>query len=209
MRVALGLGVGFLRQGKRGFLSPKGAVVNSQGGEPLVIMRDVSNEPQRGDSKLLVFLGEHAMPQSFGSLHCHLVFSTKHRLAQISDELQPRLVEYVGGILRNQGCALIAAGGIPDHVHLLASMSRTLAVADTVRIVKTNSSAWIHDEIEMREFQWQEGYGAFAVSYSAIDAVKMYIANQAEHNRVVTFQDEFREFLRRHHLEWDEQYVWD
>ena len=105
------------------------------------------------------------MPQSFGSLHCHFVFSTKHRLPEIADELRPRLFEYVGGILRNQGCALVAAGGMPDHVHLLVSMSRTVAVAEIVRIVKTNSSAWMHDEIRMREFQWQEGYGAFAVSY--------------------------------------------
>jgi putative transposase len=149
------------------------------------------------------------MPQSFGSLHCHLVFSTKHRLPQITDELQPRLFEYVGGILRNHGCALVAAGGMPDHVHWLVSMSRTLAVADAVRIVKSNSSGWVHDQIGLREFQWQEGYGAFAVSYSSIEGVKEYIANQAEHHRVGTFQDEFREFLRRHHLEWDERYVWD
>ncbi len=149
------------------------------------------------------------MPQSFGSLHCHLVFSTKQRRAQITAQLQPRLFEYVGGILRNQGCPLIAAGGMPDHVHLLVSMSRTMAVAEVLRIVKTNSSAWMHDEIGMPEFQWQEGYGAFAVSYSGIDAVKEYIANQTEHHRVRTFQDEFRELLRRHHLEWDERYVWD
>jgi putative transposase len=149
------------------------------------------------------------MPQSFGSLHCHLVFSTKQRRAQISEALQPRLFEYVGGILRNQGCALVAAGGMPDHVHLLASMGRTMAVAETVRIIKTNSSAWMHDEIGAREFQWQDGYGAFAVSYSGIGDVKEYLANQAEHHRVRTFQEEFREFLRRHHLEWDERYVWD
>jgi REP element-mobilizing transposase RayT len=170
-------------------------------------MRGVLNKPQRARQSL--FVGDEAMPQSFGSLHCHFVFSTKHRLAQISNELQPRLFEYIGGILRNHGCALISAGGVADHVHLLVSMSRTMAVAEVVRIVKTNSSAWMHDEIRTREFQWQERYGAFGVSYSAIDSVKEYIASQAAHHRVRTFQDEFREFLRRHHLEWDERYVWD
>lgn len=149
------------------------------------------------------------MPQSFGSLHCHFVFSTKHRLAQITGELHHRLFEYVGGIVRNQNCRLIAAGGTPDHVHLLVSMSRTLAIADAVRLIKTNSSAWVHDTIGLHDFQWQQGYGAFAVSYSNIERVKAYIANQAEHHRVVTFQDEFREFLRKHELEWDERYVWD
>jgi REP element-mobilizing transposase RayT len=149
------------------------------------------------------------MPQSFGSLHCHIVFSTKHRRAQIAAELHPRLSAYVGGILRNQNCALVAAGGMPDHVHWLVSMSRTIAVADLVRIAKSNSSAWLHDEVGIRDFDWQEGYGAFAISYSSLDKVKEYIANQAEHHRVRTFQDEFREILRRHGLEWDERYVWD
>jgi putative transposase len=149
------------------------------------------------------------MPQSFGSLYCHIVFSTKHRQPQITADLQPRLFEYIGGILRNQKCPLIAAGGMPDHVHLLVSTNRTTTIADIVRIIKTNSSSWMHDDLGLREFQWQEGYGAFAVSYSNIDQVKTYIATQAEHHRIKTFQDEFRDFLRRHNLEWDERYVWD
>lgn len=149
------------------------------------------------------------MPQSFASLHCHIVFSTKHRQPQISDELRPRLFEYIGGILRNQSSCLIAAGGVPDHIHLLVSLGRTIAVADAVRIVKTNSSSWIHEELRLPEFGWQDGYGAFAVSYSNVESVKQYLANQAEHHRSRTFQEEFREFLRRHGLEWDERYIWD
>src|SRR5262245_10288589 len=145
-----------------------------------------------GATVIVVNRGRLAVPQSFGSLHCHLVFSTKYRLAQMSDELQPRLFEYIGGILRNHGCVLVAAGGMPDHVHLLVSVSRTVAAAEVVRIVKTNSSAWLHNEIRTPEFQWQQGYGAFAVSYSSIDSVKAYIASQEEHHRVRTFQEEFR-----------------
>jgi putative transposase len=95
------------------------------------------------------------MPQSFASLHCHIVFSTKSRQPHIDDELQPRLFEYIGGILRNNSNSLIAAGGMPDHVHLLVSLNRTIAVADVVRLIKTNSSAWFHDEIRFSEFQWQ------------------------------------------------------
>ncbi|HEY2760238.1 MAG TPA: transposase [Pirellulales bacterium] len=78
-----------------------------------------------------------------------------------------------------------------------------------VRIIKTNSSAWLHNELAMPNFQWQSGYGAFAVSYSNIDHVKSYLANQAEHHRRVSFQEEFLELLRRHNLQWDERYVWD
>jgi putative transposase len=149
------------------------------------------------------------MPQSFGSLHCHIVFSTKHRLPQITAELQPRLFEYVGGIVRNHSSVFVAAGGMPDHVHLLVSLSRTNSVADMVRMIKTNSSKWLHNELALRDFQWQDGYGAFAVSFSNIDSVKAYFANQAEHHRRQSFQDEFLELLRRHELTWDERYVWD
>jgi putative transposase len=149
------------------------------------------------------------MPQSFGSLHCHLVFSTKQRLPQITADIQPRLFEYIGGILRNHSSCLIAAGGMPDHVHLLVSLGRTVAAAEAVRLIKSNSSAWMHNELSLPDFRWQDGYGAFAVSYSNIDSVKLYLANQAQHHAHKTFQDEFLEFLRRHDLEWDERYIWD
>jgi REP element-mobilizing transposase RayT len=149
------------------------------------------------------------MPQSFGSLHCHIVFSTKHRKPLIEPEWQDRLFEYIGGILRNHSCVLIAAGGTADHVHLLVSLSRTISVADAVRQIKSNSSGWVHGTLGLMEFQWQEGYGAFAVSYSNLDQVKAYIANQEEHHGRMTYQDEFRELLRRHQFEWDERYVWD
>ena len=149
------------------------------------------------------------MPQSFASLHCHVVFSTKHRQPTISREVQPRLFEYVGGILRNHSGRLIAAGGMPDHVHLLVEIGRTLCVADAVRLIKSNSSGWLRDTLGLPAFQWQSGYGAFAVSYSQLDQVKAYLANQEQHHRKLSFQDEFLEFLRRHQLEWDERYVWD
>jgi REP element-mobilizing transposase RayT len=149
------------------------------------------------------------MPQSFSSLHCHIVFSTKNRLPQINNDWQSRLHEYIGGVLRNNSSALIAAGGMRDHIHLLVSLGRTLSVADTLRLIKTNSSRWVHDEFGFPEFQWQAGYGAFAVSYSNLDQVKTYIANQNSHHRTRTFQDEFRELLKRHGLEWDDRYVWD
>jgi putative transposase len=98
---------------------------------------------------------------------------------------------------------------MPNHVHLLVSLSRTLSIADAVRLIKSNSSGWMHDELRLPNVQWQTGYGAFAVSYSNIDAVKAYFANRESHHRAQSFQDEFRELLRRHDLEWDERYVWD
>ena len=150
------------------------------------------------------------MPQSFTCLHYHLVFSTKHRLPQIAADLAPRLYAYLGGILRSDDGCLVAAGGMPDHVHLLARLSKQASVADALRLLKANSSKWIHATFpERQQFSWQAGYGAFSVSFSNLPDVRNYIARQAEHHRVRTFQDEFREFLRRHDLEWDERYVWD
>ena len=149
------------------------------------------------------------MPQSLANVLVHIVFSTKNRQPQIDVDWRLRLHEYIGGVLRNNSSALIAAGGMPDRVHLLISLGRTLSIADALRLIKTSSSGWVHDEIGFPEFQWQNGYGAFAVSYSNIEQVKAYIANQESHHRTRTFQDEFRELLTRHGLKWDERYVWD
>jgi len=150
------------------------------------------------------------MPQSFASLHCHLVFSTKHRAPSITAALQPRLFAYCGGILRDAGTVLVAAGGMPDHVHLLVSLGRDASVAEVMRLVKANSSKWVHETFpELAGFAWQTGYGAFAVSYSLIDRVRAYIDHQAEHHRKMTFQEELVAFLNRHGITYDERYVWD
>jgi REP element-mobilizing transposase RayT len=150
------------------------------------------------------------MPQSYASLHCHFIFSTKHRLPLITADIQPRLFEYLGGIFRASGSVLIKAGGMPDHVHLLASLPRDLSVADVMRLVKTNSSGWLHDTFPgLEDFAWQAGYGAFAVSYSQVKTVQRYINRQADHHRKRTFQEEFLEFLQRHDIAYDERYLWD
>ena len=150
------------------------------------------------------------MPQSFASLHVHIVFSTKHRKPYLDSELRPRLFEIIGGLLRDKQCSLIRAGAMDDHIHLLASLARTISVADGVREIKSNSSNWIHNSLpELREFQWQQGYGAFAVSFSGIDAVKAYHANQELHHCNTSYQEELRELLKRHGIAWDERYVWD
>lgn len=152
---------------------------------------------------------EPIVPQSFGSLHCHIVFSTKSRKPLISPSWQSRLHEYIGGILREDSHKLLAAGGMPDHIHLLTSMSRRRSVSDLVRVVKTNSSSWIHKTLNVPEFQWQNGYGAFAVSFSNLEQVKRYLANQDEHHRTRSFQEEFLGLLQKHDLQWDDRYVWD
>ena len=149
------------------------------------------------------------MPQSFACLHYHLIFSTKGRVPLLLGDLPDRLYAYVGGILRNENGSLLAAGGMPDHVHLLVSLSRESSVSDVLRQVKSSSSRWIHETIPgLRGFAWQAGYAAFAVSYSHVGTVKQYIGTQADHHRTVTFQEEYLEFLRRHDLEFEERHLW-
>jgi REP element-mobilizing transposase RayT len=150
------------------------------------------------------------MPRSFVSLHFHLVFSTKERAPLITPDLEQRLYQYIGGIVRGQGGRLISAGGIPDHVHLLTSMSKQRCISDTLRDIKSNSSRWVHEKFpQKRDFAWQEGYGAFSIGRTEIETVKAYIHRQRQHHGVITFQDEFIKFLKEYDIEYDERFIWD
>lgn len=150
------------------------------------------------------------MPQSFGCLNYHIIFSTKQRQPLLTANISNDLFQYIGGILRANNGVLLSAGRMPDHIHLLGSLSREMSVAEAVRLIKTNSLSWMHETIpDQQEFAWQAGYGAFTVSYSNIGDVREYLAKQAEHHRVRTFKEEFLEFLRKHDLSFDERYLWD
>jgi REP element-mobilizing transposase RayT len=149
------------------------------------------------------------MPQSFAAMYAHLVWSTKNRTPAIRPAWASRLHEYVGGIIAGRGGVLVAAGGMPDHIHLLVSLGREWSLADLLRDVKAGTSKWVHDNFpEDHAFACQAGYGAFSVSVSNLAQVKRY-REQAEHHRRISYQDEFRALLRKHGLEWDERYVWD
>lgn len=150
------------------------------------------------------------MPQSYVCLPIHVVFSTKNRAPFLQPEWEDRLYQYIGGILREEKCVLLAAGGMPDHVHLLVSWSKERSVADVLGVIKTNSSKWIHEAIpDQTDFPWQTGYGAFAVSQSNGGQVKTYIANQKEHHRKMSFKEEFIALLKKHGIPFDERYVWN
>jgi REP element-mobilizing transposase RayT len=146
------------------------------------------------------------MPSTHTSLHFHIVFSTKDRKPTITDPA--RVHAFLGGVIRTLDAIPLEVGGIDDHVHLLAGLKPVHSVADVVRIVKTESSRWVHDELNERRFAWQEGYGAFTVSRSNIGAVRNYIAGQHEHHRTRSFQDEYRELLEKHEIAFDERYLW-
>ena len=116
---------------------------------------------------------------------------------------------YLGGISKQLGCAPIITGGIEDHVHLLARFGRTITQAEWVKELKRVSNLWLKKEHQIRQFEWQGGYASFSVSESNLEQVKKYIINQPEHHKKINFQDELRLLLRRHHVEWDERYIWE
>ena len=149
------------------------------------------------------------MPHTVTNLLVHLIFSTKERLPLINPELENDLHAYLGGILRELHAVPIAIGGTADHVHLLMRLPADLAVADCLRVVKTNSSRWAKERWpQRRSFAWQGGYGAFSVSESQRGAVISFIQDQARHHRRISFQHEFLAMLKKHDLEFDEQYLW-
>ena len=150
------------------------------------------------------------MPQSLSAVYLHVVFSTKERRPFLRDEtVRTSLHAYLGGISKQLGCAPIIAGGVEDHVHLLARFGRTITQAEWVKELKRVSNLWLKKEHEIRLFEWQGGYACFSVSESNLEQVKKYIANQAEHHKKINFQDELRLLLKRHRVEWDERYVWE
>jgi REP element-mobilizing transposase RayT len=149
------------------------------------------------------------MGQSLVRNLIHLVFRTKDRARTLSDSVRGELHGYLAGIFKNWESPAIIIGSVEDHVHALFGLSKNYALKKIVEEVKGESSKWIKSKgKEFARFYWQAGYGAFSVSPSQLNAVKRYIASQAKHHRYVTFQDEFREFCRRHELELDERYVW-
>ena len=150
------------------------------------------------------------MPQSLRKVYVHLVFSTKHRRPMIDDAIKSELFAYMGGICQALECHPLRVGGHDDHVHILCALSRKVALMDLLEEVKKRSSLWIKTKSERyRTFYWQEGYGAFSVKPSQIEVVVRYIENQAEHHRKRDYQAEFRAFLAKYRVEYNERYVWD
>ena len=150
------------------------------------------------------------MPHTFANLLTHVIFSTKDRQRLISPELKPDLLAYLGGIVRELQGKAITANSMPDHVHMLLLLPPSLAVADVLRTVKTNSSRWVHQtRSRHRGFAWQTGYGAFSVSQSNAATVVKYIREQEKHHRRISFQEEFVIFLKKNGIEYDDRYIWE
>jgi len=150
------------------------------------------------------------MAHTYINILIHYVFSTKNRVGFITPELEIRLYSYIGGIARENNMKLVAIGGIANHIHLLLSLPATLSISKAIQLIKGGSSLWIHNTFpDLKNFQWQSGYGAFSVSRSHVNDTIKYINNQKEHHKKMTFKEEYIAFLKKHNIEYDERYIWD
>ena len=148
------------------------------------------------------------MPSTHSSLHYHLVFSTKDREPSLPPTVRRRLHEYLGGVIRHCNAVPYAVGGTGDHLHLAIGLRPIHCLADVMREIKSESSRWIHDELRLAGFTWQEGYAAFTFGAQDKESVCRYVLDQEEHHRVKTFQQEYVQMLQRGMVEYDERYLW-
>ncbi len=150
------------------------------------------------------------MGQSLVKNYIHIVFSTKHRQKLIYLPIEEELYAYLGGICTNLECSPIKIGGSTDHIHILCMLSKKIALMSLVEKLKSHSSKWIKTKSDnLKNFYWQNGYGAFSVKPSEVDVVIKYIANQKTHHGEKTFQEEYRKILNEYQMEFDERYIWD
>ena len=150
------------------------------------------------------------MGQSLVKNYIHIVFSTKYRQPLIDSSIETELHAYLGGICNEMECHTLKVGGYTDHIHILCMLSKKIALVKLLEEVKKSSSKWIKTKgLQYRNFYWQDGYGAFSVSPNQVDNVKNYIANQHEHHRRKSYQEEYRAFLKKYDVDYDERYVWD
>lgn len=149
------------------------------------------------------------MSQTLVKLLVHVVFSTKDRRNLITPEIEPELFAYIAGTLKKLDCPCLAINGVPNHVHILISLSKNAALSKVMEEVKKSSSKWIKTKGEKyRRFAWQEGYGAFSIGESNVEALKKYITGQKAHHRAKPFETEFLEILEKYGVKHDPRYIW-
>ena len=147
------------------------------------------------------------MASTYLSLHYHLVFGTKNREPSIAIEWRKNLHDYLAGTISGLGGFPQGVGGVADHVHLLVGLRATHCLADVMRDLKKASSLWVHKHIGLQSFAWQEGYAAFTVSATAREGVQSYIANQEDHHRAKSSQEELAEMLTKAGVEYRAEYI--
>lgn len=149
-------------------------------------------------------------PGTFTQIYIQVIFSPMHREALLHHPERSRILEYMSGIITNLGHKSIIINGMADHVHLFIGLNPNLSISDTVKEIKRSSALFINEQkIFPGKFQWQNGYGGFSYSHSHIDRVYNYILHQQEHQRKKTFREEYKEFLNKYQVEFQDQYLFE
>jgi REP element-mobilizing transposase RayT len=150
------------------------------------------------------------MAGTFFQIYIQVIFAVKGRVNLINSNWEEELYKYITGIVTNKGQKLLAINGMPDHIHILISMRPSCCLSDLVREIKKSSNEFINKKKFVRgKFLWQEGYGAFSYSHSALDNVIAYVHNQKEHHRKRTFKEEYKEFLSKFKIEHKDEYLFE
>ncbi len=150
------------------------------------------------------------MAQSLSNILIHIIFSAKNRVPFITKEIEKELYGYIVGIAKEYDSHVYEIGGVEDHIHILASLSRTMTISKLIEELKKGSSKWIKTKnTQYFDFSWQNGYAALSIGYSNVKALREYIQNQNEHHKKNLFQDEMRLFLNKYEISFDEKYIWD
>ena len=148
------------------------------------------------------------MAQSLAKNYIHIVFSTKNRENTMRKEDLAEIFSYITGIIKNCECSSISVGGTNNHIHILCTLNKNLALSQLIATIKANSSKWLHQKDSYyRAFVWQEGYGAFSVSQSQIEKTIEYINTQEEQHKKTTAREELISFFKAYNIEYDERYI--
>ena len=149
------------------------------------------------------------MANTYTQIYIHIVFAVHGRQNLISQNHKEELYKYITGIVQNKRQKMMAINGMPDHIHLLISLSRSISLSDLVSKIKASSSRWIKTkEGGHANFAWQNGYGAFSIGQSGFQSCARYIANQKEHHKKISFEDELRTLFNKYQIKFDENYCW-
>ena len=187
-------------------VAPKARLYTSLGQRP----RNRPYKPIRAEGPIYQTYKDVSMPQSLSAVFVHMVFSTKDHEPILGETFRSNLHAYIATVARNLDCECYRVGGVADHIHLLIRLSRTITLASLVEKLKTSSSKWIKTQaFALTGFSWQRGYGVFSISPADLDDLYHYIDSQNEHHRIHSFQEEYRTFLAKYQIEYDERYVWD
>ncbi len=146
---------------------------------------------------------------TFRQIYYQIVFSTKHRKPVLNSDHEDQLYKYIWGIVKNKNCKLYRINGMPHHIHLFTDLHPSISLSDFVKDIKVSSNLWIKESGLFPDFEeWQSGYGAFTYSEREKEKIINYIKNQKEHHKKENFEDEYKNLLKTHGIEFDEKYLW-